>query len=225
LLLQDVPMQNKPIRTSVAVDEKIKLPVVWIIVLSLVGVGVVIHIILWYFLGSGLVIWPFVFSICVLLIINDAAEQTGGGMPALQAYGAFFGTLIGLFLFIMLVSKTINPWILILAVIGSAFYLVRDWKQRKQKQLEINRRREAGLCVRCCEPVTDGLEDFCLNCGMPVFPERLDLFRLGRAIAMRAESRPGSARQVLTGTKPNRSDAKLQNLQNQQRAAKYNRRR
>jgi hypothetical protein len=208
--------------TPIDMEERIKLPVVWFVVLGLVGAGIVLHIVLAFVIGGGLLIWPFVFAVCVLLLINQAAEENGAGVPPFQAYAMFVGTLVGLFLFVMLVSKTINPWLLIVLVIGAGVYVVRDWGMRKKRQIEIDRRRAAGLCLRCCQPVTNGAEDVCENCGLPVNQERMDLFRLGRAMSMK--DRAGDKmRQSLTGSGPKRADIKFQNLQ-QARAAHYKRR-
>lgn len=214
-----LPNQRDP-RTPIKVDEHATIPKVWLTVLGLVGVGAVLHIILIFILGTGLVIWPFIFSIAVLLMLNDAADQSGGGMPAIQVYGMFFATLVGTSLFVFLVSAAIPWWFVLLLIIGATVYVIRDWKERKEKDRELERRRLAGLCVKCCTPVTSGLEDLCPNCFHPVNAERLDLFRLGRAISNKAQSNPSNARQVLTGTKPTRGDAHLANLQNQ-RAARY----
>jgi hypothetical protein len=213
-------MQRQPIRTKVDVEERVKLPTVWIIVLCLVGAGFIAHIVLAYLGFGGLVLWPFIAAVCVLLIINAAAENAVG-VPPFQAYALFGGTFVAFFLFVMLVSKVVNPWLVILLVIGSAIYLARDWKERKVKDRELERRRLAGLCVKCCEKVETGIEDVCRNCGTPVNPERLDLFRLGRAISLRSQRASGSAREVLGGTKLGKGELHMQKLMS--RPAKYKR--
>ena len=70
--------QRKDFTTPIEMDEKLRLPKVWLVVLGLVGAGIVLHIILAVCGLSGLLIWPFIFAVCVLLIISDAAESTGG---------------------------------------------------------------------------------------------------------------------------------------------------
>ena len=160
---------------------------------------------------------PFIWAVCVLLIVSDAAESTGGGIAPTAAYLSFFGTLIGVFIFVILVSKTVNPYVLIALVIGAAIYLAKDWKQRWEREREIERRRAAHLCLRCMEPVSDGIEDICENCGLPVNPERMNLFRLGKAIQNKNRN---DTRQVLTGSKPTKADAKFAAKQ-QVRAATY----
>src|ERR1700733_6736106 len=80
-------------------EEKLRLPIVWWIIIAMVIAGFLVNI----FLRGGLVVWPFIFAGAVLLVINDAAEKNGVGVPPLQAYALFFGTLVVLFLFVMLV--------------------------------------------------------------------------------------------------------------------------
>ncbi len=187
-------------------DEKFRLPFVWYIVFGLVLIGLVVNI----FLAGGMIVWPFVFAVSLLLLSNDASDRHGVGVPPLQAYALFGGTLAALFLFVALVS-TINLWLLGVLLLAGTAYVARDWAQRRSKQRALNLRRLAGLCVRCGTPVKNGLDERCSACGTPVNPERLSLFQLGRAITMKAQ--PSKARQVLTGRTPTRSDLKMQKLQ------------
>ncbi|HVT89551.1 MAG TPA: hypothetical protein VHD56_11910 [Tepidisphaeraceae bacterium] len=210
-------------RTPVEMEDLAKIPAIFLYVCGIVGAGVVVQILMWIFgIGGGLVIWPFIFAVCVLLIINDASSSNAVGVPPLQAYAFFFGTLIAIFGFVFLVSKTINPWIIIAGVVGIGIYLANDWKKRKLRELEIARRRAAGLCVRCAEPVGSELDDVCHNCGLPVNAERLNLLRLGRAIANKGGSQ--RAREAISGKSPDKGKAKLANLQQQTRAYKYKKR-
>jgi hypothetical protein len=189
-------------------EDKLRLPKVWLVVLGIVGAGILVHIVLWIVGISGLLIWPFLWAVCVMLIISDAAESSGGGVAPVVAYASFFGTLLVAFLFVLLVSKTINPYVLLAMVIGAAVYLAKDWKKRWEREREIERRRAAHLCLRCMQPVSDGIEDICENCGLPVNPERMNLFRLGKAIQNKSQKQ--HTRQILTGTKPSKAEAKFQ---------------
>jgi hypothetical protein len=213
------PNKRDPL-TPIDLEERVHLPIVWLIVLGLVGVGIVAHILLAIYSSGGLIVWPFIFAVAVLLIVNDAASQNAAGVPPFQAYALFFGTLLGFFLFVFLVSQTINPWVIVILVIGVSVYLGYDWNKRRAHERELARRRLAGLCIRCLQPVKSGIEDECQNCGMPVNPERLNLFRLGKAISNKAQST--RARQTLTGGGPTKADVKLKNLQ-QTRAYRYKR--
>jgi Ca2+/Na+ antiporter len=194
-------------------EEKPHLPLVWWIIIAMVIVGFFVNV----FLRGGLVVWPFIFAVAVLLVINDASEKNAVGVPPFQAYALFFGTLLVFFLFVMFVSK-INPWLLMLLIAAAAVYVARDWKIRREKRNAADKLRLAGLCVTCKTPVRDGVSDACPNCGTLVNPERLNLFHLGRTISMRAQA--NNARQVLSGTKPGRVDVKLQKLQ-EQRGYRY----
>ncbi|MGH7176278.1 MAG: hypothetical protein ACREJC_02755 [Tepidisphaeraceae bacterium] len=193
---------NAPIK----VEERAQVPVVWLVVVGLVIVGLIVNI----FMVGGLVIWPFVFAVATLLIVNDAANRNAVGVPPIQAYGLFCAVFLAFFLFVALVS-TINPWLVVMFALAVGVFLVRDWKRRRDRQRDIARRRMSGCCVRCDSPVGSGIEEVCENCGLPVNPDRLSLFNLGRMIETRA--RGANARQVLTGGKPSRSDLKMQKLQ------------
>jgi hypothetical protein len=211
-------MQNQQIRTSVKVDEHAAVPKVWLVVLGLVAAGAFFHIFMWFFNAGGMVIWPFVFAVSVLLVVNDASERNAAGFPPFQIYALFVATLVVMFVFVWMVS-TINLWLLAVLMIGVIVHLFRDWQEKKERELEIKRRRLAGVCVRCKTKVSDGLEDVCPNCLTPVHQERLDLFRLAKAINMMKIQRPDSTRAVLSGSKPSRSDVKMHNLLN--KPAKY----
>lgn len=198
-------------------EERVKLPMIWFIIMGLVVVGFIANLTINIFASGGLSVWPFIAAVSLLLVINQASDENAVGVPPLQAYGLFAGVLVGFFIFVALVSR-INPWVVVALTLGAGAWLVYDWKLRLDKQRELQRRRLAGLCVRCLTPVKDGLDEFCPNCDLPVNPERLNLFRLGKAIANKAQS--GKTRAVLTGQKPGQVHKKLQNLQ-QARAYKY----
>jgi hypothetical protein len=201
------------VRGPVAVNEEHAIPPVIIVVLVMVALGIIIPILI----PGMMVLWPFVFATSVMLLVNDASDRSGAGVPPFQAYGLFFGTFIVFFVFVALVS-TINLWLLGILLIVGAYYVVRDWKRRKQREAEVIRRRMAGVCVRCLEPVSNEVDAICGNCMLPVHSERLNLLRLGRAIANNARSQ--HSRQVLSGKTPNKAQAKLNSLQ-QQRAYRY----
>jgi len=139
----------------------------------------------------------------VLLVVNDASDRNGVGIPPLQAYGLFFGIIVVFFLFIALVS-TINPWVVIGLVIAGAIFIALDWVKRKSKDREYAKRRAAGVCVRCCTPVGKALDEECSNCGMPVHMERITLARLAKAIGMKGGTI--NPRQTLLGKKPGKID-------------------
>lgn len=204
--------------TPIQMEEKLLLPRIWLVVFGLVGAGILLHLILWIAGISGLLIWPFIWAVCVLLIVSDAAESHGAGVAPVVAYACYFATLLGFFIFVLLVSKTINPYLLGVLMIAAGVHIAKDWKRRKAREQEIARRRAAQLCLRCCQPVSNGIEDVCEGCGLPVNPERMNLFRLGKAIAQ--QSLQGHVRQTLTGTKPTRADMKFQAKQ-QAKAASY----
>ena len=186
-------------------DEKAAVPIMWLVVVGLVVVGALINI----FLPGGVVVWPFVFALSLLLIVNDVSDRHGVGIPPFQAYALCFGVLLVFFVFVALVSR-INAWLVVVLTILAGGYLLQDRSVRRHKARVVDVRRAAGLCVQCATPVGRGRDDFCPRCGMPAHPDRVNLFHLGNAIRQNAQF--SGARQVLTGRKPSRSDLKAQNL-------------
>lgn len=166
----------------IEVEEQHQLPIVWLIVGGLVLAGFISNFTINLFASGGLSVWPFVFAISTLLILNDLSDQNGVGVPPLQAYGLFLGVLVFLFGFVALISH-VNPWVLMALVLLLGVFVARDWRDRKRKELEMAKRRLAGVCVRCLTPVKNDLDAECPECNFPVHPERLTLMRLGRAIA------------------------------------------
>jgi len=197
-------------RTPIQMQERVQFPIIWLVVIGLVAAGFVVHLAVSLLGGGGMVVWPFVFAVCVLLIVNDASNNNAVGVPPLQAYGLFFGVLAAFFAFVFLVSSTINPWLIVVGAIATGAWLVYDWIGRQRRQRAIDRLRMQGLCVRCQTPVSNGRDDVCPNCFLPVNPERMNLFRLGLAIANKSRSQ--TARQVLTGRKLGRTQLKEQAL-------------
>jgi hypothetical protein len=180
-------------------DNDMKLPVVWLVVIGMAVAGFFLNI----FMRGGMVVWPFIFAVAVLLIVNDASDRNGVGIPPLQAYGLFFGIIVALILFVALVS-TINPWVVVALTIAAAIFVARDWVKRKSKDREYARRRAAGVCVRCCTPVGKALDEECSNCGLPVHMERINLARLAKAIGMKGGNI--NPRATLLGKKPGKID-------------------
>jgi hypothetical protein len=187
--------------------ERAAIPVTWLVIVGLVIVGALVNI----FLPGGVVVWPFVFAVSLLLIVNSASERHGVGVPPFQAYALCFGVLLVFFVFIALVSR-INAWLVVVLTILAGGYLLQDRSVRRHRARVLDVRRAAGLCVRCATPVGRGRDDVCPRCGTPAHPDRVNLFHLGNAIRQNARFTASGARQVLSGTKPSRSDVKANTL-------------
>ena len=160
------------------------IPVTHLVIIGLVALGCIVNL----FLPHGIVVWPFVFAVSILLLLNEASDRNEVGVPPLQAYALFFGVLVVFFIFVLLISKAINPWLLILLSIGATWFVIRDWKQRRERNAEIDRLRALGLCVRCKTKVGDDPNAECANCGLAANPERLRLFYLAKAVKFQGRS-------------------------------------
>lgn len=172
----------------IEVQEHHDLPIVWLIIAGLVVAGFIANLTIDIFASGGLTIWPFIFTISALLIINDFSDKHGAGVPPLHAYGLAMGVLVFFMAFVYLISH-VNPWVLMTLVAVLAVFVGRDVQQRKLRDLEIARRRMNHLCIKCLEPVTGEIDALCPNCLFPVHPERLTLMQLGRAISSRGRGK------------------------------------
>lgn len=177
-----MPLTDRDPLQPIDVQELHQVPIVWIIVGVLIALGFIANFTINLFASGGLSVWPFIFAASTLLVINDASDQNGVGVPPLHAYGLLLGVLLVFFVVVALISH-INPWVLMVLTLGLAVYVGRDWRDRKRKEREVIRRRLAGVCIRCLEPVKNDIDASCPRCDFPVHPERLTMMRLARAIA------------------------------------------
>src|SRR5262245_7962878 len=120
-------------RTPIEMQDRVKLPISWLVIMGLVAAGFVANLTINIFASGGMSVWPVIIAVIVLLVINQASDENAVGVPPLQAYSLFFGVMLGVFAFVFLISKTINPWVIVALTIEVAVYLAYDWTQRKRE--------------------------------------------------------------------------------------------
>ncbi len=174
-----------------------------------------------FFMPHGWTVWPVVMMVGMMLLIHEAADRNGEGIPPIFVYGFFIGAMLTWFL-LMAVLSTVNPLILVIGLVAAGYYCALGYiKQREHKKLVIQRRM-AGLCIYCGTPADLDLA-YCPKCGREPDPEDA---RLKRVInAPRSEGDKKRARESLKPP-PNKATmrAKEQMLLDRRRAPKFKKR-
>lgn len=130
-------------------------------------------------LPHGWTVWPVVMAAGMLLLIHEAADRNGEGIPPLYVYGFFIGAIATWLLFMTLLS-IVNPVILLIALIVMGYYCALGYiKQREHKRVVL-KRRMAGLCIYCAAPADYDLA-YCPNCGREPDPDDAQLKRVAHA--------------------------------------------
>jgi hypothetical protein len=144
--------------------------------------------------SHGWTVWPFIGAAGIMVFIHEAAERNGTGIPPLHVY-AFFFVAVGGWLAIVLLLSVVNPLIMLVGIIGLAFYCGRQYLMQRQVDKEIEIRRKSGRCIHCGE-IYDPKRETCENCGEEPNPEDTRLARV--AGIARANKDPAKARAALT---------------------------
>jgi hypothetical protein len=137
----------------------------YVIVGALALLGVAVNLLL----PHGWTVWPVVLAVGLLVMVNEAADRNGQGVPPLAVYAAFVGAVV-LWLGVLIIISAVHPLILLLALAVLGYQCGRGYmKVRAQRQL-VDQRRAQGLCVHCGE--ANELEQiYCGNCGEVANPD------------------------------------------------------
>ena len=146
------------------------------------------------FMQDGWTIWPMVPVIGMLIIINEAAERNGQGVPPFQVYG-FFALVFGVWILGVIVMSKVNVFIQLLGVGTLAYYSGKAYLAQRERNRIIEARRNEGCCIHCGAS-SDPEETICEECGLEVDPERTSQQRTA-AISLYGKT-SDRARQVLT---------------------------
>src|SRR5688500_13637487 len=110
-----------------------------------------------------------------MMLVHEAAERNGEGIPPFHVYTWLISVLI-VWMFAMLALSVLNP-LVVLAGIGAVVYfvargIVRDQERRRIVEFW----RAEGRCTNCGEPADRGNE-YCINCGEEPDPDATRLRR------------------------------------------------
>lgn len=126
---------------------------------GLVVIGAVINI----FMPHGWTIWPLVGAAGIMVMVNEASDRNGVGIPPLQVY-ALVAVATSLWLIGAMMLSALGPLLLIGVTIPLAYYGVRGYQRQLEHDRLVAQRKREGRCVHCGEPA-DPQYMFCTNCG------------------------------------------------------------
>jgi hypothetical protein len=174
------------------IEQDLRRAYVAIIVIIILGVAVN------WFLPHGWTVWPLVGMMGMLLMVNEAAERNGQGVPPLQVY-AMFAVGIGAWIVIVAVLSVLNLTVLTVGIGGVLYYAVKGYVRQRERDRLIAYRRVNRLCIYCGEPA-DPEAVFCLNCGEEPNPDVLTMRRV--AAIVRSPGQVSRTRAALTPAPP-----------------------
>ena len=144
----------------------------YLAIFGMMVVGTLINV----FMPHGWTVWPVVMMAGMMLLIHEAADRNGEGIPPIYVYGFFIGAMLTWFVLVTVLS-IINPVILLIGMIALSYYCALGYiKQREHKKL-VTQRRMAGQCIYCGQPADLDLA-FCMHCGREPDPEDARLKRV-----------------------------------------------
>ena len=176
----------------------------YLIIAGLVIVGLLINVLL----AHGWTIWPFVLAIGLLVMVNEAADRNGEGIPPLHVYG-FVASVMGVWVLLMIILSLIHPLILVLGISGVLYHCARAYARQREHDLIIATRRSEGRCIHCGE-VADMQLRVCINCGNDPDESATQLQRV--ASMVQSARRSAHARAVLTPEAPTASVARKERI-------------
>lgn len=159
------------------------------------GILVVVGLITSFFLPHGWTVWPFVAVGGMMMMVHEAADRNGEGIPPLTVYAFFFG-VITVWVIVMAILSVTNPLILILGISGLAFYCGREYIKQRERMKVIEKRRADGCCIYCGELADPNL-GVCMNCGNDPDPATTQLARV--ASIVKGSNNAAHARAVIKG--------------------------
>jgi hypothetical protein len=164
----------------------------------LLGIGVAVN--LW--LPHGWIVWPLVFIVAVMMMVHEAAQRNGEGIPPGRVYLLFAGGLT-IWLGIVVAMVAVGPIVRLIVATAILYYGAQGMIKNIQRRRLIARRREEGRCIHCGELV-DPRMAYCENCGEEPASEVLQRV----AAIVHGAQRGKRARQTLAPQSPT-SGAKL----------------
>lgn len=140
-----------------------------------------------FFMPHGWTVWPVVMAAGMMLLIHEAADRNGQGIPPLYVYGFFIGAM-GTWFALVTVLSVVNPLILLVGLVALGYYCALGYiRQREHKRL-VTRRRMAGQCIYCGEPADLDLA-YCPRCGREPDPDDAQLKRVINATRTDADKK------------------------------------
>ena len=169
-----------------------------------VGVMAVLGLMVNLLLPHGWTVWPFVLAAGLLLMIHEAADRNGHGVPPLQVYALFVSAML-LWMTIVIVIRAVNPLVLVLCTCGLGYYAATGYLKQVERVRTVAKRRAEGLCIHCGHPV-DPQNVYCAQCGEEPDP---DAARVRRVLATSRSAADKARTRAALSRKPAPSSAAL----------------
>jgi hypothetical protein len=196
-------------RVMVALQQFTRLDLRWsyLAVGALILVGALLNLVL----PHGWTIWPIVAAVGGMMMVHEAAERNGQGVPPGHAYAFIFGALFT-WLFVGMLLSAVNVFILVLGLIGVIVYSTHGYVEGRKREHLRGQRRQEGLCIHCGMRFNPSME-MCDHCGEEPDPLSTQLQRV--AGVARNRRNVGRTRAViksesLTATAARKEQALLQ---------------
>lgn len=142
--------------------------------LALVGAAL-LCVVISLVLPHGWTVWPMLPVVALLIVVNEAVDRNGQGLPPIQVY-LFFAAVVFIWIVSVLILSQINVLVQLMTVGAVTYYLGKLYLAQRERDRVIQERRDQGCCIYCGEPAAPE-QPLCLNCGLEVDPQRTSLDR------------------------------------------------
>jgi hypothetical protein len=161
-------------RAAVALQQFSRLDLRWSYLAAgaLVVVGFLINVLL----PHGWTIWPMVAAVGGMMMVHEAAERNGQGVPRGHAYAFILGAMV-VWLTVGMLLSVVNVWILALGLIGVFVYATQGYIESRKREYLRAERRKSGLCIHCGMRFNPAME-MCDHCGEEPDPLTTQLSRV-----------------------------------------------
>ena len=180
---------EKAVRQFVQVDLRLS----YLTIGGMVVLGAVVNLLM----PHGWTVWPFVLGAAVMLLVNEAADRNGQGVPPFHAY-AFVAGAMACWFAILLLFSVLNVMVLVVGTLVLAYYAAKGYMKIRQRALLVATRRLEGRCIHCGQ-IADPQYAYCQNCGEDPDPDATVLKNIsnvprsaGNAAKARTALRPES---------------------------------
>jgi hypothetical protein len=147
----------------------------YLMIAGMVLLGIIVN----FFMPHGWTVWPLVLAASLMLLLHEAADRNGVGLPPLLVY-AFFAGAIVVWLMCIAILSLLNPIVLLIGVIALGYYSAKGYLQKLEAKRIVTKRRQEGCCIFCGHPADSELA-CCMHCGREPDPDDALLRRVGFA--------------------------------------------
>ena len=147
----------------------------YLIIAGMVLLGVVVNL----FMPHGWTVWPLVLAASLMLLIHEAADRNGVGVPPILVYSFFAGSIL-IWLICIAILSLLNPIVLLVGFIVLGYYCAKGYLQKVEAKRVITQRRQDGCCIFCGHPADYEIA-CCMHCGREPDPDDAQLRRVGFA--------------------------------------------